>query len=265
VALPETTLDRRKPYETRAERHVFAQSKLAELEYGRKLRQVAKNVGEFVKSLFPNGKPAHPGALGQLHQALRSYAEILKPWAAATAQRMIADVNRRDQRAWRKHGERMERALHREIAQTPIGNVVKSRLAAQVNLITSLPVEAAERVHKLTLAGLTGSGGRAKEIAAEIMKSGEVTASRATLIARTEVGRTSTEFTRARAEAVGSTHFVWMTAGDVDVRPLHKKLRGTVHRWDDPPIAGENGERYLPGSGPNCRCYASPVVPDVIL
>jgi SPP1 gp7 family putative phage head morphogenesis protein len=249
--------------ETLAERHAFSQARLAELEYGRKLRQVAKNVGEYVKALFPGGEPTHPSALAQLHYTMRAYAQLLRPWATAVGNRMIADVSRRNARAWFKAAEKMERPLRRELATVQVGDVVRARLNAQVALITSLPIEAAERVHKLTLEGMV-TGVRAKEIAAEIAKSGEVTASRATLIARTEVGRTSTEFTRVRAERLGSTHFVWRSARDRDVRKIHKALEGTVHRWDDPPVAGENGERALPGAIYNCRCWPEPILPDAI-
>ena len=257
------TLDRRKPYESRVEKSAFMQARRAELGYARQLRSVARNVGQFISSLFPKGEPGSPDALATLHRVLRGYAEVLRPWAAASAARMIADVSRRDLNAWRRHGEHMSRALYHEVRDTPVGDVVRARLAEQVKLITSLPIEAAERVHKLALEGLV-EGRRASEIATEIMKSGDVTVSRANLISRTEVGRTAAEFTRARAAGIGSTHFLWQSAQDVDVRPLHKKLNGTVHKWDEPPISGENGERSLPGAIYNCRCVAIPITPDFL-
>lgn len=256
-----STQDRRR--ETKEQIHAFSTTRRAELEYARKLRAVAKNVGAFIRGLFPGGEPAAPDALGKLHATMRAYAEALRPWAEATANRMLADVSRRDVRAWAKVGERMERAVEREVRATPVGDVVRDRLAAQVKLITSLPVDAANRVHELTLKGLTG-GTRASEIAAEIARSGDVTASRATLIARTEVGRTATEFTRARALRLGSTGYIWRTARDRDVRHVHRELEGTFHGWNDPPVAMENGTRAHPGSSPNCRCWAEPVLPDFI-
>jgi SPP1 gp7 family putative phage head morphogenesis protein len=114
-----------------------------------------------------------------------------------------------------------------------------------------------ERVHKLTLEGLS-NGTRAKAIAAEIMRSGDVSESRAMLIARTEVARTSTEFTRARAEQIGSTHFIWRTARDRDVRQSHAHLEGKTFRWDAPPEC-DPGHHALPGCIWNCRCWAEPV------
>lgn len=264
--VPLATLDRVKVRETRYERYVFSAARRAEIEYARKLRAVARNVGQYIRALFPGGASANPAALQQLHQAMRGYAEVLRPWATATATRMITDVSRRDLRAWRQHGERISRAVHREVAETPIGNVVRARLAEQIKLITSLPIDAANRVHDLTIEQLT-TGKRSGEIAKEIMRSGHVTESRATLIARTETGRTVTELTRARALSIGSTGYIWRSARDRDVRKRHKELEGTFHKWDEPPLASDPGQSpmyYHAGAGPNCRCFAEPVVPDSV-
>uniref|UniRef100_A0A3B0MF58 Phage head morphogenesis domain-containing protein n=1 Tax=Arsenophonus endosymbiont of Trialeurodes vaporariorum TaxID=235567 RepID=A0A3B0MF58_9GAMM len=59
-----------------------------------------------------------------------------------------------------------------------------------------------------------------------IANSGKVTASRAKMIARTELGRATQALTQARALAIGSTGYIWRTAHDGDVRPSHKKLEG---------------------------------------
>ncbi len=258
------TLDKpRAPLHTRAELSAFAKIRRAESEYARNLRAVARHVGHFIRGLFPGGEPAHPDALTQLAAGLAGYAEALTPWAEATAARMIADVAQRDELAWKRLGDRMSRALHREVQTTNLGEVVRGRLASQVMLIKSLPLEAAQRVQELTVRQRLG-GGRSDDVVAEIMRSGEVTENRATLIARTETGRTATEFTRARAEKVGSTGYIWRTARDRDVRKRHKELEGTFHEWDDPPVAEANGARHAPGCFPNCRCWAEPVVPDYV-
>lgn len=255
-----STLD---AYHTRAEVSHFAQVRRAEAEYARKLRAVARHVGEFIRGLFPGGEPAHADAEHQLNAGLAGYAEALTPWAEAVAKRMLADVAQRDERAWRRLEDRMSRVLHREVTTTPLGEIVRGRLATQVMLIKSLPLEAAKRVQALTIKQRV-SGGRSGSIRDEIMRSGDVTRSRATLIARTETGRTATEFVRARAMAVGSQGYVWRTANDKDVRKMHRQLNGTFHKWDEPPIAEENGARHLPGAYPNCRCFAEPVVPDFV-
>ncbi|MBY4751880.1 minor capsid protein [Burkholderia dolosa] len=209
---------------------------------------------------FPPGDPA---AAPTIEQLLRRYAEALTPWAEATAARMLEDLNRRDEQAWMQQAQEMSRALRDELRRAPTGETMRALMAEQVTLIKSIPLEAAERVHRLTIEALEDST-RAAAISKEIQRSGEVAKSRADLIARTEVSRAATSLTEARARAVGSTHYRWVTSGDSDVRPGHRALNGKVFAWNDPPEVNENGRimRHHPGQIWNCRCYAEPILPE---
>lgn len=246
--------------ETRKERAFFSKVTRATSAYSVNLRKIAKNIQVLVEGIDPLDR----SQVADLEQMLRRYSELLRPWARSTATKMLVDVSRRDEKVWKEYTAYLGLNLQREIAEAPTGEVMRELLAEQVALITSLPLDAAQRVHELAT-GAIYQGDRANEIAAEIMKTGEVTRSRANLIARTEVGRASTAFTKARAVHVGSTHFRWVTSHDYDVRKLHKELDGTVHRWDDPPVAGYlHGApvKALPGSIWNCRCLAYPLLPE---
>lgn len=172
---------------------------------------------------------------------------------------MVAEVAQRDERSWFRVANQMGESLRKEIATAPIGNVIRERQAEQVRLITSLPLEAAERVQHMTREGII-KGWRADQIADEIMRTGDVTRSRAILIARTETGRTSTLLTQARAEHVGSDGYFWRTADDSDVRPSHKAMAGKFVAWNAPPtLDGLTGHA---GAIPNCRCFPEPSLPD---
>jgi SPP1 gp7 family putative phage head morphogenesis protein len=227
----------------------------AETQFARNLRAVAKHVG----SLVSHYDPADPHSLAQLQHELSRYAYIIEPWAKRTAQRMLLEVSSRDKKAWSEYALTMSREVHREIEDAPTGHVLRRLLGEQVKLITSLPTEAGQRVHKLTLEALS-TGARASEIAKEIARSGEVTASRANLIARTEVAKTASSLVQARSEFVGSEGYIWRTAKDSDVRPSHKKMEGKFVRWDDPPALDKMTGHA--GHFPNCRCYPEPVIPD---
>ncbi|NSX05080.1 phage head morphogenesis protein [Cupriavidus gilardii] len=203
--------------------------------------------------------PGDPSAAPTIEQLLRRYAEALTPWAEATAARMLAEVNRRDEQAWMAQAKEMSRALQQEIRSAPTGATMRALMAEQVGLIRSIPIEAAERVHKLTIEGLENSS-RASEISKAIQASGEVAKSRADLIARTEVARTASALTEARALHVGSPGYIWKTSGDSDVRDSHRKMNGQFVRWDDPPtLDGMTGHA---GQFPNCRCWCEVVVPE---
>lgn len=205
---------------------------------------------------FPPGDPA---ALPTIEQVLRAYAEALTPWATATAQTMLREVNRRDEAAWAENSRELSRALRTEIRTTPTGAAMQALLAEQVTLIKSIPLDAAQRVHRLTLEGIENST-RASVISKEIQRSGAVAESRADLIARTEVARTASTLTQARAEHVGSEGYIWRTSGDSDVRESHRDMNGKYVRWDSPPTLDKMTGHA--GQFPNCRCYPEPVIPE---
>lgn len=218
---------------------------------------VAKQVGAIVKG-FASDDPA---TIAQLLRSLKEYARLITPWAAAVGKYMLADVNVRNERAWRQHGVDLGRALRDEIRHTPTGALFRGLLAEQVTLIQSLPLEAAERVHEI-VQGEMPRGTRSTTIAKQILASSDIPKWRAKMIARTEVSRAAVMLTQARAQAIGSTGYIWRTVGDSDVRESHKKLSGKFIRWDRPPKTDKSLDPYHAGCGPNCRCYAEPVLPD---
>lgn len=220
------------------------------------MRKVAHQVGVLING-FPPGDPA---VVPTMTDVLRRYAEALTPWAEATATRMLADVNRRDEQAWMEQARELSRGLAAEIRTAPTGELMRALLADQVTLIKSLPLDAAQRVHDLTIAGLENST-RAKEIEKEIARSGQVSANRAKLIARTEVARTASVLTQARAEHIGSEGYIWRTSNDSDVRHSHKEMNGRYVRWDTPPRLSDGTVTHA-GQIYNCRCYPEPVIPD---
>ena len=51
-----------------------------------------------------------------------------------------------------------------------------------------------------------------------------------------------------------STHYIWRTRGDANVRHSHAQNDGLVFAWNKPPATGH------PGSDFGCRCWAEPIV-----
>ncbi|ODT97408.1 MAG: phage head morphogenesis protein [Rhodanobacter sp. SCN 67-45] len=234
-----------------------ARARKAEVHYASQLRRVARQVGQFI-GMFP---PGDAEALPTITRMLEHYSDALSDWAVRTATKMLENVNQRDMQGWLELASEMSVALKDEIRGAPTGQLFKSLLDEQVELIKSLPRDAAKRVHELTIKGLEDST-RAKEIAKEIARSGEVTASRANLIARTEVARAASTLTQARAEHIGSTGYIWRTSRDSDVRHSHKQMEGKFVRWDSPPTLSDGTTTHA-GQIYNCRCYPEPVIPEV--
>ncbi|NTA27409.1 phage minor head protein [Allorhizobium ampelinum] len=227
----------------------FARAKKVERAYERQLHKIARAIGDIVHGLYD---PTEPLKTDPVSAALDRYSHVIDEWAKAVGNRMVAEVSARDREAWDKAANRIGKGVREEIDNTPVGRIMQDRLWEQVKLIKSIPTDAAERVRHITLQGIS-QGKRPNQVAQEIMRSGHVSKSKATLIARTEVARTATELTHARAVAAGSTMFEWVTVGDSDVRHDHKILNGKSFRWDDPPIADQRtGIKSLPGGIWNC-------------
>jgi SPP1 gp7 family putative phage head morphogenesis protein len=238
--------------ETQEEAAAFAATRRAEIEYATQLRKIARQIADFVKTFGPD-------ATEQIEQSLRDYADIIEPWATTVAQRMVDGVRRRDERAWRTHARELSAALRTELFTMPTGDLYHRLMVEQVKLIKSLPIDAANRVHEI-VTGNIYSGARPTKLIEEIMRTGEVTKSRANLIARTETARASSTFVEARARHIGSTGYLWKTVRDRAVRPSHRAMEGKFVAWDSPPTL-DNLKGHA-GALPNCRCHPSPVFPD---
>lgn len=255
-------LDRewRTPKQRRELRELFAYASKAEKQFQVKLLKVAHNIDEAIKTM------AH-GTLASAYAVtdwMRRYAELLEPWAIAVVRRMHTEIETRDRKAWEEYSNRMGRELRLEVEKAPVGHLFQAMLDAQVTLIKSLPIEAAERVHRLTIEHLL-TGERTRDLIDDIMQTGNVTRARARLIARTETARTASVLTQARAEHAGSTHYQWVSARDENVRPTHAKLdresrNGKLFAWADPPEC-DPGHHAHPGQIFNCRCVAFPHIP----
>ena len=233
----------------------FARARRAETGYVRQLRKVARAIDDIIKGFGVDT----PGFETLLSAALKRYAALIEPWAQSVGGVMVAEVAARDERAWAAISRRMSRDIRREIAAAPTGRVMQARVAEQVTLIKSLPIETAEKAQSIALEARL-KGERADAIVERIQALGPMSRSRAELIARTEVGRTATALTQARAEHIGSDGYIWRTARDADVRPSHKAMEGKLVRWEEPPtLDGLTGHA---GALPRCRCYPEPVLPE---
>lgn len=129
-----------------------------EMAFGAQLRKIPQQIGMMIDA-YPPGDPEYVPTIVDL---LTKYAEIIVPWATKTAFNMLSEVDRRDKQAWFAHSKEISQALRAEIRNAPTGAVMQALLAEQVTLIKSLPLDAAKRVHDLTLAGIE-DGTRARK------------------------------------------------------------------------------------------------------
>jgi uncharacterized protein with gpF-like domain len=185
---------------------------------------------------------------------------VLDDWAKLTAQRMFTQVEREEWNQWRSVSQSISDELRDVVGNTPIGQTASDIVYRQIQVIKSLPIEAADRVWDIQTRALQAvvNGERPDELYEMIMSSGDVAASRARLIARTEIGRATVALTEARATAVGSEGYWWRIEG-AGTRPSHFWMRNKFVRWDNPPtLDGMTGHA---GCLPNCKCWPEVQIP----
>ncbi len=243
------------------EKSAFTKVRHAENGYSRRLRKLAQHVHDLIYDFITTEE--YPNNLSQLVILLERYANIVEPWARSVATRWVAEVARRDEKAWNSYTKNLSFGIQQEIQSAPVGEMLREFLEEQVQLITSLPLEAAQRVHQLALGNLYG-GARAEELSEHILETGNISKNRATTIARTETARVSSALTMFRAQAIGSEGYIWRSVLDFKTRSSHRAMEGKFIRWDSPPEV-EPGKFYHAGQYINCRCFADVQIPDKYL
>lgn len=133
----------------------------------------------------------------------------------------------------------------------PIQAAVAEATAANVGLIKSIPTEYLEKVGRSVTDNFV-EGVRWEDLAKDIERVGDVTESRAKLIARDQTSKMNGAFNEVRQTSLGIDQYIWQTSGDERVREEHAANDGQVFAWNDPPATGHPGEDI------QCRCVAIP-------
>ena len=141
-------------------------------------------------------------------------------------------------------------------AVAKLGGLLESSLDAAENAMADAIATGAEEAGTFTLEGLL-----------------EGWLSRSAQSATNQVTQASAELNQARQVSAGVTTYVWLANHDDRVRApsgtkhygWHLPLDGQVCNWDDPPLTADkssSGEPCHPGDDYNCRCMASPTIPE---
>jgi SPP1 gp7 family putative phage head morphogenesis protein len=123
-----------------------------------------------------------------------------------------------------------------------------------VNLIKTIAPQYFDQVQNTVFIALQ-QGQRWESIVEDIQHIGDVSYSRAKLIARDQTSKTNGAINEARQRDLGIDSYRWITSNDERVRETHAAHEGNIYRWDDPPE--DTGH---PGFDYNCRCLAAPII-----
>lgn len=197
----------------------------------------------------------------RISSTLIDYSELINDWAEMVGHKMFSQVEQEEWGQWRSVSEQISVGLRDVVGNTPVGVVARDIVARQVLYMKSLPLEAAGRVSEIQQRAMEAviRGERPDALYEMIMASGDVAASRARTIARTEIGNATTALTQARALSVGSEGYWWRIKG-AGTRLSHAKMKDKFVRWDAPPtLDGMTGHA---GCLPNCDCWPEVQIPE---
>lgn len=135
----------------------------------------------------------------------------------------------------------------------------KAFVQENVKLITSIPSRYFDDVETSVIRAFR-SGQRADQVAEKLVERYDISASRAALIARDQVGKFNGELNKVRQTNIGVERYTWRTSKDERVRESHAELEGEVFNWD----GGRQPPEGHPGMPIQCRCSPEPYLADVI-
>jgi SPP1 gp7 family putative phage head morphogenesis protein len=95
------------------------------------------------------------------------------------------------------------------------------------------------------------------DLKSSLLARGDVSESRAELIARDQTLKLNGAITEIRQTNAGVDSYIWSTSLDERVREEHAALEGQTFSWSSPPEVGHPGEDF------QCRCVALPVIPEL--
>lgn len=144
------------------------------------------------------------------------------------------------------------------IASEPyLADVLFAHIRENVNLIKNIPEKTMGEI-ELMVFREGRAGTRHETIAKQINERLGVAQSRAELIARDQINKLNGALTETRQKSAGVSRYVWRTSLDERVRDEHADREGKTFSWDDPPSDGHPGEPI------NCRCWAEPILEDLV-
>jgi len=144
-----------------------------------------------------------------------------------------------------------------------LGEYLSNRVDENVGLITSIPESRLTELKNNLIRMINDDATRA-DIQKMIQEEFGKGRSKANLIARDQVNKLNGQINEARLKSIGVTRYRWRTAKDERVRSRHAALEGKAFTWKKAPKSGTKGERLHPGQDFQCRCYAEPILDDLL-
>lgn len=190
---------------------------------------------------------------------LENQMKNLDKWAEETSKKFATGAEEFHRKTWRNELNQKTGIDLKQIMKTEtVKPVMEKAIKDNVDLIKSIPKEYHDKIIEAIDKGMI-DGDDSFTLKKAVKEIGEVTESRATLIARDQTSKMLSDLNEVRQKEIGITGYIWSTAGDSRVRPSHAANEGKKFKWDNPPEETGN-----PGDDVQCRCVADPDLSDLL-
>lgn len=230
-----------------------------ERRYVRGLRAVARDVAsEYMKKLEPHVQARADGrtdaavnaSLANDFNVLGMHVQVaVEHVVGALFDRHAKDVAVANTRALRLIGIK-------PLTDAGVVEQIATRRKANIDLVVNAQRAYADSVKDI-FEDPENVGLRVEDLKAKLLERGDVSESRAELIARDQTLKLNGAITQIRQENAGVDSYVWSTSQDERVRDEHAALEGQTFAWNSPPSVGHPGEDF------QCRCVALPVIAEL--
>lgn len=239
-------------------------AKVAEDQYRRRLVKIIRSFhAHYVEALDPHIADVAKGLredAGGPHTAWKRSIDNLE-WSFAALRKPVGEAfGEMAKKVNDKNFQAAKTLLGLSPSQTRVSETIAQFRDQNIAL-----VENAGRVYAADVRELLDDpesfGLRPEELKAKLLERGNVSESRAELIARDQTLKLNGQLNKIRQTNAGIARYVWSTSNDERVRESHRELDGQEFSWNDPPLI--EGEPLNPGDDFQCRCIALPVIPEL--
>ena len=183
-------------------------------------------------------------------------------------QRFSSYIRKNDNREWKRT---VKTTLEAELLDDYYNDdfysdITQKWISDNLTYIKSIPSQRLGELKSIISEGFK-HGTVTSEIADQIDEVYNTGKSKAFAIARDQVSKLNSQYTKRQHEDAGITKYKWSDSNDIRVRACHKALNGKIFRYDNPPemwYESKSGRIYTgrhcnPGEDFCCRCCAIPV------
>jgi len=242
----------------------IAPSLIAEAQYRRAMFGMLKQMRLYLRETYLP-------AVRTIHSRYTRDAEVddlakanteMTAYFASLVNATVAQIRTVLNLAGRQHTAAWTRAVRKAIGvdiaalvhHSDLTESIQRSAASAAELIKDISSTSARRIAQLALDYASG-GKSVKAFVDDVQRVLKVSRNRAKVIARDQIAKANSSFSRIRQVEAGVTSYVWRTSQDERVRPTHRSNNGKKIRWDQPPVTTGH-----PGHDIMCRCTAEAVI-----